>query len=350
MKERKILFICGSMNQTTMMHKISQYLTHYDLFFTPFYGDGHVRFLAEHGLLNMTILAGQFRAKTEEYLKSNNLAIDYRGERNNYDLVFLCSDLIVPENIRNKKVILVQEGMTDKTNVFYYLSKLIKLPRYMAGTAINGQSHAYDYFCVASEGYKNFFIQKGINPEKIKVTGIPNFDNAASFLFNKFPHKGYVLVATSDLRETFKYENRKRFIRKCLKIADGRKVIFKLHPNENFERAIKEIKKYAPDSIIYTSGNTNHMVANCDVLITRYSSVVYIGLILGKEVYSSFDLQFLTKLVPLQNGGTAAQKIAEIGEQLLEEKSKENLNVIQLSDSKKYKKLKQGHVRINEKL
>ena len=30
-------------------------------------------------------------------------------------------------------------------------------------------------FCVASEGYRDLFISKGVKPEKIYVTGIPNF-------------------------------------------------------------------------------------------------------------------------------------------------------------------------------
>src|SRR5207249_7217172 len=114
-------------------------------------------------------------------------------------------------------------------------------PRYLASTAATGLSHAYDYFCVASQGYRDLFIRKGVDPAKIRITGIPNFDNCASALDNDFPYRGYVLVATSDMRETFKYENRKAFIEKCLRIADGRQLIFKLHPNENIARATVEL-------------------------------------------------------------------------------------------------------------
>jgi len=38
--EKRILFICGSMNQTTQMHQISRHLTDYQQAFTPFYCDG----------------------------------------------------------------------------------------------------------------------------------------------------------------------------------------------------------------------------------------------------------------------------------------------------------------------
>lgn len=88
-------------------------------------------------------------------------------------------------------------------------------------------------------------------------------------------------------------------------------MIFKLHPNEHYNRAIKEINKYAPEAIIYTDGNVNHMIANCDVLITQYSTVVYIGLALSKEVYSYFDVDKLKELTPIQNNGTSSKIIAQ---------------------------------------
>ncbi|MCX7797108.1 MAG: CDP-glycerol glycerophosphotransferase family protein [Melioribacter sp.] len=317
--KKKILFICGSLNQTTMMHKISMHLQNYDCYFTPYYADGFLGWLAKKGVLDFTILGGNFKKQTEEYLRDNNLTVDYKGLTNNYDLVYTCADLIVPKNIRNKKVILVQEGMTDPENFAFYLVKYFNFPRWIASTSTMGMSDMYDIFCVASEGYKELFIRKGVKPEKIVVTGIPNFDNANKYLINDFPYKNYVLVATSDARETFKYENRKKFIKECLKIANGRQLIFKLHPNEKYERAAREINKYAPGAIIFKDGNINHMIANCDVLITKYSSVVYIGLALGKEVYSSFDINELKRLMPIQNNGTSAERIARIGIYLLEE-------------------------------
>ncbi len=126
-----------------------------------------------------------------------------------------------------------------------------------------------------------------------------------------------MLVATSDARETYKYENRKKFIKHAKSIADGRQLIFKLHPNENVERATAEINRYAPGALIYSKGNTSHMIANCETLITRYSSVVYVGLALGKQVYSEFELSELQKLVPIQNNGASAEAIAEVGKNLM---------------------------------
>ena len=62
------------------------------------------------------------------------------------------------------------------------------------------------------------------------------------------------------------------------------------------------------------------MIANCDTLITRYSTVVYVGIVLGKKVYSYFDVNYLRKLAPFQNNGTSAYKIAQVGYRLLNEK------------------------------
>ncbi len=318
MARRKILFIGGSLNQTTMMHQIAQHLSDYECFFTPFYADGLVGYAAKRGWANFSILGGPMKQSTEAYLEQYRLPIDRGGASHSYDLVLTGSDLLIQKNIKNKKIILVQEGMTDPENLMYHLVKWFKLPRFFASTSTNGLSNAYHRFCVASEGYKELFTRKGADPSKIVVTGIPNFDNAIQYLDNPFPYRHYVLVATSDARETFKWDNRKRWIKQALKIANGRQVIFKLHPNEKVKRATQEILSLAPEALIFPDGNTNHMIANCDVLITQYSSVVYIGLALGKEVHSYFDLKMLKRLLPIQNGGTSAKRIADLCKEVLD--------------------------------
>ncbi|MCO5251642.1 MAG: CDP-glycerol glycerophosphotransferase family protein [Candidatus Kapabacteria bacterium] len=311
METKNILFICGSLNQTTMMHAISKHLEYYNCFFTPYYADGYIDVLARKGYLDFSILGGSFKGASMNYLWKENLRVDYYGNSYNYDLVVTCSDLLVPKNIQNKKLILVQEGMTDPKNFAYYLVKWFKFPRYIASTSTNGLSDAYDIFCVASEGYKQLFVQNGIKEEKIRVTGIPNFDNCQEYANNDFPYRNFVLVATSDSRETFKFENRKKFIEYSVKIANGKQLIFKLHPNENHEKATAEINKYAPEALVYTQENIHEMIANCDVLITKYSTVVYTGIALGKEVYSYFEIDELKQMTPIQNGGTSALNIAQ---------------------------------------
>jgi hypothetical protein len=310
-EKRKILFICGSLNQTTIMHKIANHLVEHECFFTPYYGDGIVKALTERGLLDFTVLGGRFREHTEGHFQKHGLKIDYRGERNSYDLVVTCQDLIIQKNIRDKKIVLVQEGMTDPENAVYHLVRTLRLPRYLASTAMTGLSHSYEKFCVASEGYRELFVRKGVDPKKIAVTGLPNFDNIERHRFSDFPHKNFTLVATSDARETFKPDNRKRFIREAQEISNGRPMIFKLHPNEKTERA-NEIKRIVPEALVFQDCDINPMIANCDVLITQYSSVSFVGLALGKEVHSYFDREELKRLLPIQNGGRSAENIAQV--------------------------------------
>ncbi len=306
----KALYICGSLNQTKMMHRIAQHLPQLEAYFTPYFCDGWMRALQQQGWLDFTVLGGKFVEHTLRYLHEQEVALDYEGRGGPYDLVVTCSDLLVPKRVRGSKLVLVQEGMTDPENFAYRLVKTLGLPRWLASTSATGLSDAYGLFCVASEGYRDLFIQKGVRPEKIRVTGIPNFDHCESHLENNFPHREYVLVATSDMRETFRYENRCKFIEKANRIADGRPLIFKFHPNENTERAAREVERYSPGALFFSDGNTEHMIANCTALITRYSSVVFVAVALGKEVHSDLAMKDLKRLMPIQNGGRSAANIA----------------------------------------
>jgi hypothetical protein len=238
--------------------------------------------------------------------------VDDGGTRHDYDLVVTCSDLILPRNIRHRPIVLVQEGMTDPENFAYHLARTAKLPLWIGSTSTTGLSLGYRKFCVASEGYRRLFARKGVPADRLEVTGIPNFDDCASFRKNDFPYRGHVLVATSDSRETFKFDRRRPLVEKARALAAGRTLIFKLHPNENWERATREIRAWAPEAIVLTKGNTNHMVANCDILVTQYSSVVFLGLALGKECHSYFDEMELRELLPIQNGGASAAAIARV--------------------------------------
>ncbi|HZY35196.1 MAG TPA: hypothetical protein VFE53_01030 [Mucilaginibacter sp.] len=318
---KKILFIVGSMNQTWQMHAIAKNLPEYDCWFSQFFTDlKWANVLIKHTpVFNGTIFSGQFKANSERYLRANGLQIDYQGKKNQYDLIVYCSDLHIPKRMRQTKMIWVQEGMTDKLTALAKIVKALGLsPGLSGGTALNGSSNICDVYCAGSEGYKDQFVRLGTDRKKIVVTGIPNYDNIEQFLDNDFPHKDYVMVATTDMRETYRAENRPAFIRHAVKIADGRQLLFKLHPNENFERAEREIKQHAPEgTMVFRKGHTNHMIANCTELITQYSTVVYVGLALGKRVHSYFDLEELKRLAPVQNGGTSAAKIAEICRGLL---------------------------------
>jgi len=312
-----ILFICGSLNQTTMMHQIAMQLEEGNCFFTPHYSDGIENLAAHMGLLEFTVLGGRHMQETRAYLADHHLQVDYRGRKNQYDLVLTCSDLIVPKNVRGKRIVLVQEGITEPEGFVYRLVRLFNLPRYLANTATTGLSDAYDIFCVASHGYREHFIKKGVRPEKIAVSGIPNFDNLSIFSKNDFPYRDYVLVVTSPLRETFRPDNRMGFLHRCIQIAQGRPLIFKLHPTENAKRATQEIHKLIPEALVLTHGNVNPMIANAAVVITQQSTSTFVAIALGKEVFTNLDPKELRHLLPIQNGGASAQKIADISRRLL---------------------------------
>ena len=318
--KKRIMFICGSMNQTTQMHQISRQLSDYEHSFSPYYCDGFDELLRRLGLMEFTIIGHKLAGRCRRYLEDHGLPIDYQGRNGPYDLVVTCSDVYVQKNIRDNRIVLVQEGITDpETFAFRLVTRFRFLPLWLAGTAATGLSDAYRKFCVASEGYRDFFIRKGARAGKIVVTGIPNFDDCGRYRANNFPHHHYVLVCTSPLREVFRGEDREAFIRQAVAIAGGRQLIFKLHPNENARRATREISRYAPGATVFTTGSAEEMIANCDVLITRYSSTAFVGLALGKETHSDFDMDELRRLTPVQNG-SAALNIAKVCRQLLEEK------------------------------
>lgn len=300
------------------MHKIAHHsMKEHDCYFTPYYGDGIVNFAAKFGWLNFTVLGGRHKRETEEYLSRNNLQIDPRGEDRSYDLVVTCSDLLVQKNIRNKRVVLVQEGITEPEGFMFHLVKWLKLPRYLANTSTNGLSNEFDIFCVASQGYAELFVRKGVHERKIVVTGIPNFDNVKNVRNNNFLFHGHILAATSPLRETFRIDDRQAFIRKCRTIAGERRLIFKLHPLENAQRAIREIREYAPSALVFAHGDINQMIANADVVITQQSTCTFVAIALGKEVHTNLNQAELKRLMPIQNEGASAEHIANICERML---------------------------------
>lgn len=314
----KVFLICGSLNQTTQMHQIAAELPDCAASFSPYYGDAFLTRLRALGLVEQTIGGNKLRSRCLDYLIRQGLDIDMDGGRGGYDLVVTCSDVIVPKNVRRLPLVVVQEGILDPDN---YLAQLVRrfpnaLPRWIAGTAATGLSGLYDRFCVASDGYREQFIANGAPAERVVTTGMPNFDDCARFLDNDFPYRGYVLACTSDARETLKLEDRRAFIAKAVRIAGGRPLLFKLHPNENRQRATNEINAWAPGARVFATGPTEHMVANCDVLITQFSSVVFVGLALGKEVHSYHSLETLERLTPVQNG-CAARNIARECRRLL---------------------------------
>lgn len=315
MKSRSILFLTGSLNQTTQMQQIASFLPEFSCYFSQFFSDNPVVASAiKLGLLDNTVMGLPLRQKSEAYMRAHNMQMDYQAKDRIYDLVVFCSDLLFPTKFEGLKTIWIQEGMIDPyTNISKVIQKL-KLPRYLSmGTSLNGTSNLCDVYCVASSGYRDYIVKHGTDAAKVVLTGMPNYDNLEQFRQNDFPFHDYVMVATSDMRETYRSEDRIAFLKSCVDIAAGRRLLIKLHPNEQKERAISEIKSACPaNTLIYTDGNTNEMIANCAELITQYSTVVYAGIALDKPVHSYFDLDELKSLLPIQNGGNSAAHIASI--------------------------------------
>ncbi len=318
-KSKKILFIIGTNNQTTILHSIARQLPDdYDCYFATLYGDGWLKFWSQMGWLEYTIISKWCRKKNEEYCEEHNLNYDFRGESHNWDLVFMTTDMMIPDNISKAKKVLIQEGIVEPVDWRFHTAKLLGLPRVLADTAMLGLSNDYDYFCVFSNGYKKEFIKRGVNGDRIRVTSVPNFDNVEQYKNNDFPHKDFVLVPTSNHRETKRPHDRIGFLKKVVKMANGQQIIFKLHPREIVDRATKEIETHAPGSLVYATGNTEEMVANCSKLIATYSTVVLTAAALDKEIYCDYSNELLNELKPVQNGGTSAKTIANLGIELIE--------------------------------
>lgn len=319
---KKALYLIGSPNQTTQMHQVAQLLAdEYEPYFSQIYYDGWMRgfykFLLWTRGLERTVVSGHVKEKGNAYLAKHGLQNDFENRvfGHDYDLVVCCSDIIVPWNLLAKtKSVFVQEGMTDPLNLWArFVKKCTNFPILTISTALNGMNNVCDLYCVASAGYAEHFRNIGVDAGKLVVTGIPNFDNMEKLRQNAFPHRGYVMVATTDMRETYRYDNRKKFLQDATRIAAGRPMLVKFHPNEKMDRAVAEVKKYCPPgTLIYTEGNTEEMIANSAELITQYSTVVYVALALGIPAHSYFDIKDLKKKLPWQNGGTSARRIADL--------------------------------------
>jgi hypothetical protein len=315
----RVLFILGNNNHNTMLHQIAQAMPDCDPWFTPYYCDDWTALdaLRRLNILEFVALGNEFRRECLAYCERHGLRVDLGGRRGPYDLVLTCSDLVVPENVRQSRLVGVQEGMIDPQLFWYRVrQRLTFLPRWAAGTACTGLSGVYDRYCVASEGYRDDFIARGAPAHRLVVTGIPNFDNLASFREPGHWIEGHVLACTSDGRETFRRDDRKAFIRWAVDIARGRPLVFKFHPNEHMSRAIAEVRRWAPGARWITEGKGEPLAANCQVLITEWSTLAFVGLVCGIETHSYRDLEAMRALIPLQHGRGAAN-IAAVCRELL---------------------------------
>jgi hypothetical protein len=316
---KNILCVVGSRNQTTQLHEIAKFLEDdYNVYYSQLFGEGILyRAAAEIGFFDNTVLGrdSSFTRSSQEYIRMHNLNYDYRGTTKGitYDLALLSTDMIVPKSFKKIKTVWIQEGMIDPINKFAKLVNRLGLPPYTtASTALNGTTNIADLYFAMSQGYKEYFTTYGTDRNKILATGVPNFDHISSLKETTYPERDFVLVATSDIRELGGNDDRSHLIRKAVEIADGRKIIFKPHPNEKIRRVISEIYSLIPNATIITDPIIDTLIAHCDTLITQYSSCVYQGLVLGKTVYSYFPIEELESKKPIQNGGKSGEVISNI--------------------------------------
>jgi hypothetical protein len=301
----KVLFILGNNNHNTMLHKVARELSECDAWFTPYYCDEWTTLdvLRRLHLIEMVPLGHGCRARCLAYCALNDLRVDLGGKRHAYDLVVTCSDLIVPENVVNRRLVAIQEGMIDPLRIMYRLrQRLPWLPRWAAGTAGTGLSCLYDRYCVASDGYVEEFAARGAPRHRLVATGLPNFDDFGAHRQPGHWLEDHVLACSSDGRECLRGDDRSAFIRWCLQIADGRPLAFKLHPNERADRAVREISRMAPAAKIIRSGSGEELAANCHTLVTEWSTLAFVGVALGKATYSYRSTGELRRLLPLQHG------------------------------------------------
>ena len=102
---KKILFVCGSLNQTTIMYQISLRMQNYNCYFMPYYAGGRNNRLTGDGFLDFTIHRNRYKIQTLNYLLANKVNIDFRGNLFNYEMIYAFNELVNPRNIIGKKFI-----------------------------------------------------------------------------------------------------------------------------------------------------------------------------------------------------------------------------------------------------
>jgi hypothetical protein len=147
------------MNQTTQMHQISEHLPEYEHSFSPYYCDGPTEILRRLGLVEFTIAGNKLAGRCRGYLQNHDLPIDYQGKDGLY--------LFLPKNIRDNRIVLVQEGITDpESGVFHLVKHLRFLPLWLAGTSTSGLSDAYRVFASRAKDIATFSSEKVCAPRR----------------------------------------------------------------------------------------------------------------------------------------------------------------------------------------
>jgi UDP-N-acetylglucosamine 2-epimerase len=183
------------------------------------------------------------------------------------------------------------------------------------GNARSFMRHLHaDKIAAMGEVSKKNYIESGLEPEKIAVTGIAHFDR----LFNRDekqdvrnlascgidPEKGYIIFTTDNID----YDETERMltgvIEAVMKNRDIQLVI-KVHPGENIEKYIMLADRYDDSRIIVTKNTDLYtLLSKCEMLITKYSTTALEAMVIDKHVIT-INLTGIPTPVPYAEEGAS---------------------------------------------
>jgi hypothetical protein len=309
----EVLFICGSKADTACLHQVSQHLDQCRIWFTPYYGGGLVTALRGLGLLDRTIAGRQASQGCLEYLRNHHLAIDWNGGRGRYDLIVTCSDVLLPDNIVRRPLLVVQNELwhPDFAPGLVRRELAHRLRRYVAAAA-TGLSGAYERLCVASFGYRDRFVELGVARDRMVVTGLPGHDDYQAYASSEMVGSGYVLVCGTRATESVNGFTLRRLLQRAVAAAGALPILVQLAP----DAPIQPVARWVPHARIAPKIETDALIAGSSLLISPWVAHAYVAMALGKPVLGQRSLRDLHHFVPVQTR-SAARDIAGVCRALL---------------------------------
>jgi UDP-N-acetylglucosamine 2-epimerase len=181
------------------------------------------------------------------------------------------------------------------------LAKKYNIPTLACSAAMEtGNARSYirhlhaDKIAAMGEVIKNIYIESGIEPERIVVTGIAHFD----LLFNRNkeqdkqvllgsdiePSKRTILFTTDNISLSETQRMLSGVIDAVLKMQ-GVQLVVKVHPSEDAGPYQTMAEKYHDPGIrVVKDTDLYALISNCELLITKYSTTALEAMMIGKPV------------------------------------------------------------------
>jgi len=181
------------------------------------------------------------------------------------------------------------------------LAKKYNIPTLACSAAIDtGNAHSYmrhlhaDKVAAMGEISKEIYLESGLEPARIVVTGIAHFDQ----LFNRNkeldsqvlmscgidPGKKYIIFTTDNIDYDETETMLIGVINATMKIGDIQLVV-KVHPGEDIEKYQILADKYHDSRInIIKDVDLYALISNCELLITKYSTTALEAMMIDKQV------------------------------------------------------------------